>query len=27
MYPAWLKDELWDALAAENAPETFKTRQ
>jgi len=27
MYPAWLKDELWDALAAENAPEPFKTRQ
>jgi len=27
LYPDWLKEELWEALGAENAPETFKIRQ
>ena len=27
LYPDWLKEELWEALEAENAPETFKIRQ
>jgi len=27
LYPDWLKEELWEALETENAPETFKIRQ
>ena len=27
MYPDWLKEELWEAVEAENAPDIFKTRK
>jgi len=27
LYPAWLKDELWEALEAEGRPEIYKIRQ